>query len=243
MSRNESFPALSVARISAHLTGAAVEICPDDIDDVHVMVSGDAPDTLQISFSAGTLRITQRTTAPARARHPGGWTQLTLRVPRAWKGSIDARTRSGRINLRQLSGADLSLRTVSGLVMGSELHFITVRAASLTGAVKLTGLHCERCRLLSASGEMSILGGVLHQGSAFTATGGVSLTLLDAFDALQLASVTGKLDVRAPIQTCDAGLRSITGRIHAEGMAIGDAPHSIRATTVTGPLALTYNLE
>ena len=34
MSRNESFPALSVARISAHLTGAAVEICPDDIDDV-----------------------------------------------------------------------------------------------------------------------------------------------------------------------------------------------------------------
>ena len=94
MSRNEFFPALPVVRINARLTSASLEICPDDIDDVHVMASGDAPDALQISFSAGTLHITQRRTTAAR--HPGGWTQLTLRVPRAWKGSIDARTRSGR---------------------------------------------------------------------------------------------------------------------------------------------------
>ena len=241
MSRNESFPALSVARISAHLTGAAVEICPDDIDDVHVMVSGDAPEALQISFSGGTLQIRQHTVA--RTRRPVGWTQLTLRVPRAWKGSIDARTRSGRISLRQLSGADLTLHTVSGLVMGSELHFITLRAASLTGDVKLFGLRCERCSLASATGRLTVQDGVTPQGSAFTATGGVSLTLLDAFTALRMGSLTGKLAVSAPIEACDAHLRSVTGRIRTERVSIGEAASAIRAATVTGQLSLTSPLE
>lgn len=241
MSRNESFPALSVARISAHLTGAAVEICPDDIDDVHVMVSGDAPDTLQISFSGGTLQIRQH--AVARTRLPGGWTQLTLRVPRAWKGSIDARTRSGRISLRQLSGADLSLRTVSGLVMGNELHFITVRAASLTGDVKLSGLRCEKCSMLSATGSLAIQDGVTPLGSAFTATGDVRLTLLDAFTALRMASLTGALAVQAPIEACDARLRSVTGRLRTARVSIGNAAPTLRAFSLTGQLSLTSPLE
>jgi len=241
MNRNESFPALPVARISAHLTSASLEICPDDIDDVHIMVSGAAPETLQISFSEGILHITQQRTASPRQH--GGWTQLMLRVPRAWKGSIDARTGSGRINLRQLSGADLSLRTGSGMVTGSELCFITACVASLTGDAALSGLHCETCSLISVAGNLTITGGRLHQGRALSGMGRISLTLLDAFAALRLTSLTGKLVVRAPIQTCNARLRSLTGRIRTEGVSIGEAPAAVHAATLTGALTLTCNLE
>ena len=40
MNRNEFFQALPLTKLILRLTGATLEICTDDIEDIHVMVSG-----------------------------------------------------------------------------------------------------------------------------------------------------------------------------------------------------------
>ena len=40
MNRNEFFQTLPVTSLLFRLTGAMIEICTDDIDDIHIMVSG-----------------------------------------------------------------------------------------------------------------------------------------------------------------------------------------------------------
>ena len=246
MNRNEFYQALTVSKLNLRLTGASLEICTDDIEDVHVMISGGKADVeaLRISQSGGVLTLEQPMTALAKsAAAANSWMQLAIRLPRSWKGAIDARTVSGWMTIRAIAGTDLSLDTVSGLVMATELDFITVSARSVTGDIKLAGVNCDRCTLFSTSGSLSALSARLRTGSANTVTGLITLDLTAPFEELTLASVTGDLCVDAPIIECDAVLRSVSGRIRTGGISITEGAAKLRATTVSSDLDMTCNLE
>ena len=55
MNRNEFFQALSITRLNLRLTSAALEICTDDIDDIHVMISGSQLDVESLRIAAAEL--------------------------------------------------------------------------------------------------------------------------------------------------------------------------------------------
>ncbi|MBQ3156246.1 MAG: DUF4097 family beta strand repeat protein [Clostridia bacterium] len=246
MNRNEFFQALPITRLALKLTGATLEICTDDIEDIHVMVSGGQTDTetLRISAASDTLTVEQPVSAMARsATSAGSWLQLAIRLPRTWKGAIEARTVTGWMNIRSVSGTDLSLDSVSGMIMGSDLSFITLSARSVTGDVKLTQTGCSRCSLFSTSGSLIADSMQLSTGTASTVTGLISLALLSPFEELSLNSVTGDLSVDAPIIECDAVLRSVSGRIRTGGVSITEGAAKLRATTVSSDLDIACNLE
>lgn len=246
MNRNEFFQALPITRLTLRLTSAALEICTDDIEDIHVMVSGGASDveTLRIAASADALTIEQPVTAlPKTATAAGRWLQITIRLPRSWKGAIEARTVSGWMNVRSFAGTDLSLDTVSGTIMANDLNFMTLSARTVTGDVKLNQIICDKCSLFSTSGSLSASAMQLRSASANTVTGAVSLALLAPFEELTLASVTGDLCVDAPIILCDAVLRSVSGHIHTEGVSIVEGGPRVRATTVSSNLNISTTLE
>ena len=245
MNRNEFFPALPVTKLLLRLTGATVEICTDDIEDIHVMVSGAKVDqeALRISQSAGVLTLEQPVSKLAKAAASSSWMQLAIRLPRTWKGAIDGRTVTGWMNLRSLSGTDLSLDTVSGLVMASDMDFITVNIRAVTGDVKLTQLHCDKCSLLSTSGSLTVMRSSLRSGSAGSVTGLITLDLVAPFEELSLSAVTGDLCVDAPLTEADAVLRSVSGRIRTSGISIVEGSPKLRATTVSSDLDMTSNIE
>ncbi len=246
MNRNEFFQALTVTKLTLRLTSAALEICTDDIDDIHVMISGGKADVdaLRMTESAGTLTLEQPVSALAKTAAAGNsWMQIAIRLPRSWKGSIDARTVTGWMTLRGLAGTDLSIDTVSGLVMGTGLDFITVAIRSVTGEVRLNGADCDRCSLFSTSGSLTAMRTSLRTGSASTVTGFITLDLVAPFEELTLNSVTGDLCVDAPILDCDAVLRSVSGRIRTGGISIVEGAPKLRATTVSSDLDMTCNLE
>lgn len=246
MNRNEFFQTLPVTSLLFRLTGAMIEICTDDIEDIHVMVSGAKADVeaLRIAEAQGALTLEQPVSALAKtAAADSRWLQIAIRLPRAWKGSVTGRTVSGWITLRGLSGADLALDTVSGLVTGSGLEFITVSARSVTGDIKLSQLRCDHCSLFSTSGSIAALDTSLHGGSVSTVTGLVTLALIDPFEELTLNSVTGDLCVDAPMAECDAVLRSVSGRIRTGGVSIREGAPRLRATTVSSDLDMTCTLE
>ena len=246
MNRNEFFQALTVTKLTLRLTSAALEICTDDIDDIHVMISGGKTDVeaLRVSASANTLQVEQPVAAMAKsAAASGSWLQLSVRLPRTWKGAVEARTVTGWMNIRNISGADLSLDTVSGMVMVSDVSFLTASVRAVTGDIKLQQADCSKCSLFSTSGSLTAMRTALQKGSANTVTGLITLDLVTPFEELTLNSVTGDLCVDAPIEICDAVLRSVSGRIRTSGVSIVEGAPKLRATTVSSDLDVTCNLE
>ncbi len=246
MNRNEFFQTLPVTSLLFRLTGAMIEICTDDIDDIHIMVSGAKADVeaLRIAEAQGTLTLEQPVSALAKsASADSRWLQIAIRLPRSWKGAITGRTVSGWITLRGLTGTDLSVDTVSGLVTGNGLDFITAGARSVTGDIKLSQLHCDHCSLFSTSGSVTALDTALNSATVNTVTGLVTLTLTKPFAELTLNSVTGDLCVDAPITECDAVLRSVSGRIRTGGISITEGAARLHAVTVSSDLDLTCTLE
>lgn len=246
MNRNEFIQALPVTKLTLRLTSAALEICTDDIEDIHIMISGAQleVEALRLTETAGTLLLEQPVSTLARsAAAASSWLQIAIRLPRSWKGAIEARTVTGWMTLRALGGSDLSLDTVGGMIMGTELNFITVSARSVTGDVKLSCMNCEKLSMFSTSGSLTALATSLTTGSASTVTGIIALDLTAPFEELTLNSVTGDLCVDAPILECDALLRSVSGRIRTGGISIVEGAAKLRATTVSSDLDMTCNLE
>ena len=243
MNRNEFLEALPLSRLTVKLIGATLEICTDDIDDIHVMVSGADRDVsaLKIVVSGDQLLVEQPALSIAKNPVATSWMQITLRLPRSWKGRIEGRTVSGWINARSLAGSDIALDTVSGLIIATGLDFITVSAKSVTGDVKISGLVCEKATLGSTSGDVTVQSGRISTCSLTNITGNTTLSLLSAFQRITATSVTGDLAIDAPIDVCNAVLRSVAGRIRTCGVSIlEDAPASVHFSSVSGVLDMTW---
>lgn len=243
MNRNESIQALPVTLISLKLIGAALEIYSDDIEDIHVMVSGDKRDVnaLRINASADRLTVEQPATALAKTPVTTSWMQITLRIPRSWKGSIDARTVSGWMNLRGLTGADLSMDSVSGTLLGNDLSFITASLRAVTGDIRITALQADKVSCTTTSGNISLDNAALRTCSLNSVTGSSSLWLTQPFERISASGVSGDVAVEAPITECDATLRCVTGRIRTAGVSIVEGAPRIKATTVSGDLTISRN--
>lgn len=246
MNRNEFFQALSLSKLTLRLTSATLEICTDDIEDMHIMISGGKADVeaLRIAEASGTLTLEQPVSVTAKsAAASGSWLQIAIRLPRTWKGAIDARTVTGWINIRSVAGTDLSVDTVSGMIMATDLRFITVSARAVTGDVKLNQVHSDKASLFSTSGSLTAMRSSLRAGSASSVTGLITLDLVAPFEELTLNSVTGDLCVDAPITECDAVMRSVSGRIRTSGISLVEGAAKLRATTVSSDLDMTCNIE
>ncbi len=246
MNRNEFFQALPLTKLILRLTSATLEICTDDIEDIHVMISGATADVeaLRIAAAADTLTVEQPVSRLAKsAAAANSWMQIAIRLPRSWKGAIDARTVTGWMNIRAVAGTDLDLDTVSGMLMGTDLSFITLNAKAVTGDVKLNQVACDKASLFSTSGSLTAMRSALVTGSASTVTGLIALDLVAPFEEVTLNSVSGDLCVDAPITECDAVLRTVSGRIRTSGVSIVEGTRKLRATTVSSDLDLTCNIE
>ena len=246
MNRNEFFQALPVTKLLLRLTSATLEICTDDIEDIHIMVSGSKTDVdaLRIASSADGLTVGQPVSALAKsAKAPDSWLQIAIRLPRSWKGAIDARTVTGWMNIRSVAGTDMSLDTVSGMLMVNDVSFLTLSARAVTGSVKLEQVSAGKCSLFSTSGSLTVHASSVKEGSANTVTGQIVLALTAPFETLSLNSVTGDLRVDAPMSECNALLRSVSGRIHTSGVSILEGAPRLSATTVSSDLDLTCTIE
>ena len=246
MNRNAFYQALRLTKLTLRLTSATVEFCTDDIEDIHVMISGGKSDVeaLRIIEASGMLTLEQPVSVTAKsAAASGSWLQIAVRLPRSWKGAIDARTITGWMSIRALSGTDLSLDTVSGMIMAADLDFITLGIRSVTGDVKLNQVRCDKCNLLSTSGSLTAMRTSLRCGNASSVTGLITLDLVAPFEELTLNAVTGDLCVDAPITECDAVLRSVSGRIRTSGISIVEGAATLRAASVSSDLDMTCNIE
>ncbi len=224
MDRNETFPALPVSSLRVQTAWASVDIRTEDVEEIQLLVSGSEQDVkaLRISLKGSELTIEQpRFGLPPKVTSPQ-WMQLTLRLPRTWKGSMAASTISAPLTIRGLSGSDLALESVSGRIEARELSFITAKVRTVSGPVAVEAMDAMTCK-------------------AHTVSGDVSLALLASLQRVEAASVAGNIALAIPLATADAALRSVSGQLRTENVSIGSGAPVIRVTTVSGCLDIRQN--
>lgn len=245
MNRNEFLEALPLSRITCKLTGATLELCTDDIDDIHLMVSGADGDVkaLRIAVSGNQLLVEQPALTMQKNPISTSWLQITVRLPQTWKGRIDARTISGWITARGLSTSDLTLDSVSGQIMADALLAGEATMRTVTGDVRATGLVCSSASFATTSGTITVAGSRLDHAALSSIAGSMALSLDDAFQSITANSVLGSLSIDVPMDACQVMHRSVAGHISAQGVSITeDAGATVHFSTVSGSLSITNTL-
>lgn len=245
MDRNEFLEALPLSRITCKLTGATLEMCTDDIDDINIMVSGADGDVRALRIEVKGNQLILEQPAVSRQKNPidSNWLQVTLRLPRTWKGRIDARTVTGWITARELNGSDVTLDSVSGQISADALLAGDITLRTVTGDVRAAGLVCTKATVSTTSGDLSLKGCRLYHAALSSISSAMSLSLDDAFQTITASSVLGNLTVDAPIDACSVQHRNVAGRISTVGISIReDAAAAIHFSTVSGSLSITSTL-
>ena len=245
MNRNEAFNAMDIHTLQVHTVWATLEIIADDVETLQVLVAGDDDyvEDLKAAVEDGKLTVEQPTSGIVPKLSAVRWMQVTIRLPKDWKGAVQAETISGPLKARGLDGSDLSLESISGEIRATNLRGITVRANSVTGQVALTGVRAAKLHLRSVSGAIHAEAVSAQEIRLNAVSGQVSLELLEPFERIEGSAVSGDVRVRAPISKADIGFRSVTGPLRTSGVSIVDGAPPVNLTSVSGGLYVNTSLE
>ena len=240
MNRNENFALSQVNTLQVRLAWATLEMMVDDVPELQVMVSGDDNDVsdLKISCQDGKLQVEQPTYGLSMKLNTERWMQLFLRIPREWKGAVDAGTIFGMMSVRGLCGTDLALDTVSGDLRAANLQAITLGMKTATGDIQAGGISAEKLTLRSVSGIIKVQDVQAQQVKAINVSGEVTLDFLSPFEKVEGNTVSGNIRVYAPIDMADAALSSLNGKLRTSGVSLQEGAALVRVSSISGDLEI-----
>lgn len=245
MNKILTFSPTLITSVEAHLAWASLEILADDVEDMQVMAAGDDNDVndLKVEEKSGRLVIEQPTYGLTIKLNTERWMQIILRLPRSWKGALDANTITAPLSARGIQGTDVSLDTVSGDLRAANLTGIALSLRTVSGNIRAQGMTGDQLSLRTVSGQVSMTGIACMN----LRIGGVSasqrLEFARPFEKLDLTTVSGDVDVYAPLTQADIAVRAVTGRVLTSGVSIVQSAPQIRGASVSGNLAVHCNLE
>ena len=117
--------------------------------------SGDDHDMKAVSLAQNGDTLTLEQSAAALSPLPlsARWLQVTIRIPRAWKGRVEIRTTSGSVHVRGLQVSDLSVESLSGFVMLSDLSSLSLKVKNGSGDIAGSDLSGQDCSLFTTTGD------------------------------------------------------------------------------------------
>ena len=252
MNRNESFPAILVNALAVQLAWASLDVMVEDVEQIQLYVSGDENDVKELRIACEENRLTvEQPSYGINLKSLGSqrWMQIMLRLPRSWKGAADLSTISAPLTVRGLTGTDFALSSVSGDVTASHLQSITAAMRTVSGSVKAEHISGEKLSLRTVSGDVTIRDCSYDAYRISTVSGQAALDMSQPFEKLEGASVSGHMQLFAPMDCINASLRSVSGRLLTQGVSIQPGAPEARVSSVSGNLeincstAATYEEE
>ncbi len=230
------FSSLTITQLVIHLTGALLELYADDTQEIQVMASGDDHDMKAVSLVQNGDTLTMEQSAAALSPLPlsARWLQVTVRIPRAWKGRVEIRTTSGSVHVRGLQVSDLSVESLSGFVMLSDLSSLSLKVKNGSGDIAGSDLSGQDCSLFTTTGMLCLERLAFLNISLSSVSRGAMLSFAEMFSTFKGGSVAGSISLEIPGAQCDAILRSVSGRLLTDGVSIVDGAPSVRVTTASG---------
>ncbi len=242
MNRNESFPAILVNTLAAHLAWASLDVLVEDVEQIQVLVSGGENDVKELRITCEENRLTvEQPSYGINLKTLGAerWMQIMIRLPRSWKGAAQLNTISAPLNVRGLTGTDFTLSTVSGDMTISGMQSITTALHTVSGDVNAEDLQGEKLHLRSISGDITARACSFDAYRINTVSGQVDLDTTRPFTRLDGLLVSGNLRLFTPMDRVDAALRSLSGRLLTRGVSIQHEAPPARMTSMSGNLEIS----
>ncbi len=236
MNSRNSFSSLTITQLVIHLTGALLELYADDTQEIQVMASGDDHDMKAVSLAQNGDTLTLEQSAAALSPLPlsARWLQVTIRIPRAWKGRVEIRTTSGSVHVRGLQVSDLSVESLSGFVMLSDLSSLSLKVKNGSGDIAGSDLSGQDCSLFTTTGMLCLERLAFLNISLSSVSRGAMLSFAEMFSTFKGGSVAGGISLEIPGAQCDAILRSVSGRLLTDGVSIVDGAPSVHPADFPG---------
>ena len=234
MNSRNSFFSLTITQLVIHLTGALLELYADDTQEIQVMASGDHHDMKAVSLAQNGDTLTLEQSAAALSPLPlsARWLQVTVRIPRTWKGRVEIRTTSGSVHVRGLQVSDLSVESLSGF------SSLSLKVKNGSGDIAGSDLSGQDCSLFTTTGMLCLERLAFLNISLSSVSRGAMLSFAEMFSTFKGGSVAGGISLEIPGAQCDAILRSVSGRLLTDGVSIVDGAPSVRVTTASGNLTI-----
>lgn len=238
MERNLSFAPSSIQNLVVKLAWAQLEMFTDEVEEIQVLIAGDdrTVSELKVSEKEGRLLVEQPTYGLSMDIVSSKWMQVCLRIPRAWRGGVDASTLSGLLSARGLRGGDLVLDTVSGDLRALDMEGITLTLRTVSGDLKAGGLSSDKLALRTVSGDIHIQGSCCRQVKATAVSGTQVMEFAKPFDRVDVTAVSGDVSLRVPCAKLEALLRSVSGRIRTTNVSLGEGGPLVKITGVSADL-------
>lgn len=241
MNRNESYQAMDVTSVTAHLAWASLEVMSDGVKEIQVLIAGSEPDvsSLRLGCTEGALLIEQPNLGISPSLTSGHWLEILVRVPKDWKGAMSLSTASGRLKASGLTGTDLELCTVSGGLHVTNFKAITCHLRTVSGSLRASKVVCTKLVLRSVSADVFLEESAFSEGNLDSVSGSFDLMLTAPMDLLNVTTVSGSLSMDAPITAARIRHKSVSGRLRTKGIELNEEGVPITMNSVSGSVILT----
>ncbi len=245
MEKNASFQKESISELYCRLTWAQLELLADDVQEIQVLAAGDDQSVtdLRIEERDGRLVVEQPPFAFSLNFITHKWTQVCIRIPKEWRGTIDAHTVSGLLNSRGIKGTEITLDTVSGDLRAMAVSSEGLSLRTVSGDMKCGDLRGERMSLRTVSGDARLQSIAFEQVRTNSVSGDVWLEFRAPFARVDANTVSGDLEMLVPMGSLDASLKAVSGRIHTSGVVLKEGGSTVRLSAVSGDLTIISTLE
>ena len=242
MERNENFATGNIGDIIVHMAWAQIDIFADDIDRVQVLAAGDENSVrdLRIEVEEDALLVEQPQYGLSLNITDSRWMQVCIRVPKVWEKKLHVFTIGGLLNARGLTGSRVVLDTVSGDIRAQRIASQELSLKTISGDVRSDALTAESITVRTVSGNITLDEAASQTYKGTTVSGELKMKLNKSFTTMDLRSVSGDVVVLAPVQRMNVSMRSLNGRVTANGVELTedkDAP-TVRVTGVSADLKL-----
>ncbi len=245
MEKNFSFPKERISELYCRLTWAQLELIADDVQEIQVLAAGDDQSVtdLRVEEQDGRLVVEQPALIFSLNIISHKWTQVCIRIPRGWRGAIDAHTVSGLLNSRGVKGTAVTLETVSGDLRAMAVASQTLGLRTVSGNIKCGDLTGERLNLRTVSGGARLQSIAFDQARLSCVSGDTWLEFRAPFSRVEANSVSGDVELLVPTDTLDASLKAVSGRVHTSGITLKDGGSIVRCSAVSGNLNIISTLD
>lgn len=245
MNKIETFSPTQIAGVEAHLAWASLEVLADDVNELQVMAASNDKDVsdLRIQEKEGRLVVEQPTYGLSIKLNSERWMQIVIRLPRSWKGALDMSTITAPLRARGLSGTDVTLDSVSGDMRAANINAIALTLRQVSGGIQAQDLNCDHVSVRTVSGKVRLSEVACLTAKLSGVSGDQRMECTRVFERVDVNTVSGDVELYAPLTQADIALRAVTGRVLTGGVSIVENAPQVRGTSVSGNLAIHCNLE
>ena len=242
MEQNVNFPIAGLTDITIRLGWAQLEIYSDDVEQIQVIVSGDAHtvDSLHAAVKDGELFIEQPQYGLGTSLDitRGHWLELCVRVPKAWDQTIHANTISGLIVARGLGGSVIELETISGDLKAQKMTAGKLALKTTAGKIRGEQLLSDWLTVRTVGSEVTLTDVSARSYRMTTVSGNMELRAQSSFELMDLRTVSGDYKVYTQVDAVRISMRTVSGRKTIEDVEQSEREGlpAVRLTGVSGNL-------